>query len=221
MKINEELTPATMACIDPRAARGKVFKPDADWRAKWLRLDETVHAEVADLAMVAECFAKRAAFNDGGGPRLLVLGGVCGTGKTHVARALVRYFNSVAVTNWQRGRWAAHSVPSAAFVEWPELAEAEPSHNSSSWQEAATADLLVLDDVGAEADRFKSGLPVANLARMLNARERRWTCITANFPPSTWAERFDKRVADRLHRGAILQEIKHAPSYWQEFARAA
>jgi len=221
MKTIEQLTTAMLAPTDSRAARGKVFKPDANWRAKWLRLDETVHAEVAELARIAENFAKRAASNDPTGPRLLVLGGGCGTGNTHVARAIVRYFNAVAVTVWERGRWPSHVVPSAAFVEWPEIAEAEPGGNSNLWASAVATDLLVLDDVGAESDRFKSGLPVANLARILNSRERRWTCITTNFPPDFWAERYDKRVADRLHRRATLHEIKEAPSYWQSLARAA
>ena len=90
--------PATLARIDvtdPRTAPGKSFKPSADWRAKWLRLDEAAHPEVARLALAAEQFAKRLANNDRSGPRLLVLCGRNGVGKTHVARAIHRYFNAV------------------------------------------------------------------------------------------------------------------------------
>ena len=197
--------PATLARIDvtdPRTAPGKSFKPSADWRAKWLRLDEAAHPEVARLALAAEQFAKRLANNDRSGPRLLVLGGRNGVGKTHVARAIHRYFNAVALDCVTRGNWRCESVPHSVFSEWAELAECEPGRSAPAWDTATGADVLVLDDVGADVDRFKSGLPVANLARMLNARERRWTVVTMNHPPSAWVDRFDKRVADRLHRHA-------------------
>lgn len=210
--------PGTLARIDrpdPRTAPGKPFKPSADWRAKWLKLDESAHAEVASLALQAEQFAKRLAFNDRNGPRLLVLGGKNGVGKTHVARAVHRYFNAVALDCMARGNWRCDSVPHSMFCEWAELAECEPGKSVSAWDDATAADLLVLDDVGADVDRFKSGLPVANLARMLNARERRWTIVTLNHPPGAWVDRFDKRVSDRLHRHAAIVELKEAESYWQ------
>lgn len=210
--IPETLSPIKLR--DPRTEPGKSFKPSADWRAKWLRLNEAAHPEVARLALAAEQFAKRLANNDRPGPRLLVLGGRNGTGKTHVARALHRYFNAVAVDVIAKGYWRCDEVPHSAFCEWAELAECEPGRSVPAWDAATRADLLVLDDVGADVDRYKSGLPVANLARMLNARERRWTIVTLNHPPGAWADRFDKRVADRLHRHAQIIEVKEAPSFW-------
>lgn len=217
MHISEAI-PATITRIerpDPRAATGKTFKPSAKWRAKWLKLDESAHAEVASLSLSVEQFSKRLAFNDRSGPRLLVMGGKNGVGKTHVARAVHHYFNAVAFDCRMKGRWSGNEIPHSMFCEWTELAECEPGKLSPAWDSAMAADLLVLDDVGADVDRYKSGLPVANLSRMLNGRERRWTIATMNHPPSAWAERFDKRVADRLHRHAAIIEIKEAGSYWQ------
>lgn len=217
MHISEAI-PATISRIErpgPREDTGKAFKPSADWRVKWLKLDESAHAEVASLALLAEQYAKRVASNDRTGPRLLVLGGKNGTGKTHVARAIHHYFNAVAIDCRFKGYWRGAEIPHSMFCEWTELAECEPGKPSSAWDAATGADLLVLDDVGADVDRYKSGLPVANLSRMLNARERRWTIATMNHPPSAWADRFDKRVADRLHRHAAIIEIKESGSYWQ------
>lgn len=210
--------PATLAPInrpDPRTASGRPYKPRPKWRAKWLRLNEAAHPEVESLALAAEQFAMRLFENDRSGPRLLVLGGRNGTGKTHVARALHRYFSALALEAMTRGHWPCHEVPHSAFCEWAELAECEPGKSVPAWDSAIAADLLVLDDVGADVDRFKSGLPVANLARMLNARERRWTIITLNHPPGAWVDRFDKRVSDRLHRHAAIIEVKEAASFWQ------
>ncbi len=213
------IIPATLSPTslrDPRTNAGKPFKPSAEWRAKWLKLDESAHVEVAALALLAEQFAKRLAFNDRTGPKLLVLGGKNGVGKTHAARAVHYYFNAVAIDCRMRGNWRGRDVPCSVFCEWAELAEAEPGKSLPAWESAVAADLLVLDDVGADVDRFKSGLPVANLSRLLNARERHWMIVTMNHPPSAWAERFDKRVADRLHRHATIFEIKEAGSYWQQ-----
>jgi len=210
-----------MAPTDPRTAAGKTFPPSARWRAKWLGLDESAHPEVATLALAAEQFAMRAIRNDPAGPRLLVLGGRPGTGKTHVAKAISRFFNALAVTAWSKGWWTSHEVPAAVLVEWMAIAESDPHKPGGLWDEAIGANLLVVDDMGAEVDRYKSGLPVANLARLLNARERRWNVITTNYPPESWEDHYDKRVADRLRRRAVLVEIKEAPSYWQSLARAA
>lgn len=212
------LIPATLSPTklrDPRTETGKSFKPSAEWRAKWFRLFEDAHPEVARMALVAEQFAKRLAFNDKLGPKLLVLGGKNGIGKSHLAKAIVRYFRSCAIMLSVDGNWRSGEVPDGEFVEWAKIAESNPFDDIAEWRRAEGAALLVLDDVGADVDRFKTGLPTSNLARMLNARERRWTIITMNHPPATWAERFDKRVADRLHRHSQIVEAKEALSFFQ------
>jgi len=199
---------------DPRTATGKAFKENPAWRSKWIGLDESLHPEVIKLSVEVEQFCKRVGVNDRSGPRLLVLGGKNGTGKTHAAKQAAKYLNAVAITCMTHGGWGCERTPHAIFCEWLDLAECEPGRASPAWDAMIDADLAVVDDVGADVDRFKSGLPVANLARMLNARERKWTILTTNHPPETWAERFDKRVADRLHRNSLIVELKQAESYW-------
>lgn len=190
------------------------FKESPEWRSKWLGLDESSHPEVRAMSLAVEQFCKRARMNDRNGPRLLVLGGKNGTGKSHAARKAFHYFNAVAISTLDHGGWGRSMIPHAEFCEWTDIAESEPGRESTQWNAMIEASLAVIDDVGADVDRFKSGLPVANLARLLNARERKWTIITTNNPPETWAERFDKRVADRLRRNSLVVELKQAESYW-------
>ena len=94
------------------------FKPNPAWRSKWIGLDETIHPEVMALSLAVEQYCKRARLNDRNGPRLLVLGGKNGTGKSHAAKKACRYFNAVALTALNDGGWGAERAPHAMFCEW-------------------------------------------------------------------------------------------------------
>lgn len=202
---------AMTAIASPTEMAPKPIQLSAEWRAKWLKLNERDGA-TKELAAAAETFAKRFYLNQRG-DRLMVICGLNGNGKTHTARAMYLYARAVSVTAWAAGKWA--TPPSCRFLEWPLLAETEVEKESPlTWEDHTTANFLVLDDVGAETDKFKSGVPTRNLAIMLNARAmaNRWTVITTNIPPGNWIEKWDKRVDDRLHRNAVHVEIK-SPSY--------
>jgi DNA replication protein DnaC len=80
-------------------------------------------------------------------------------------------------------------------------------------EESMTADLLFLDDVGAESDKFKTGETVDAICQLLSRREGRWTVISLNYGPDKWVSRFDPRVSDRLWRQTELLDLTGAPSW--------
>lgn len=146
------------------------------------------------------------------GPTLLVLAGGTGCGKTAAARRAVAWARAIGVEALSRG-WA--SVPSASLVAWSDLASPECVRGdlfADRLRELRDESLLVLDDVGSEIDRFRTGAPIERLRRVLDERRGRHTIVTTNFGPSEWGTAWDVRVADRLCRDAEIV-LLDAPPY--------
>jgi DNA replication protein DnaC len=107
------------------------------------------------------------------------------------------------------------SIPSVAFYEWRDIGMTERMDERSflTWLETADAEsLLVLDDIGTETDRFKSGDATCRLCDLLNRRENKFTVLTTNIPPADWLAHWDARVSDRLLRNSAVVLIR-APSF--------
>ena len=79
---------------------------------------------------------------------------------------------------------------------------------SSILQDTISADVLFLDDIGAETEKYKTGESVDALCQVLSRREDKWTMITTNIDPMNWSQRFDVRVADRLNRHSAIIAMK-------------
>lgn len=159
-----------------------------------------------------EQYAKQVAKNNRTKPTLLVIASSePGNGKTHSAQAVVTYFENVAIDCHMRGWWPQHrdAVPTGLFIQWPELFKL---HNKPVWDEILAADLLALDDIGAEVDQFRSGAPTEALRQALEKREGMFTIVTTNILPKQWASRWDARVEDRLLRRAD-RIVLTTPSY--------
>lgn len=75
--------------------------------------------------------------------------------------------------------------------------------------------LVALDDIGAESDRFRSGLSLDRLTQVLTRRcdARIYTLITTNIMPIDWEGKFGARVADRLLRGSTVCDLSNVPSF--------
>lgn len=151
--------------------------------------------------------------------KTLVLCGTNGTGKTHLLRGAWRYLRAVRVSAWEKGYWPM--PPSVRFALWDRYANLDRSKEEEElcWRELEEEDILLLDDVGAEADRFRSGLALANLATLLSARAGKWTGITTNYLPETWCGtdaqpgRFGRRAGDRLYREARIVALRQTGSW--------
>jgi DNA replication protein DnaC len=176
------------------------------WNDKWLRLD-CYHPSLNALAVSVERFCSRWVYNHR--PMLLlVLAGDSGTGKTHSAKAIHRFATAASMSAYDLGHWR-NGPPDVSYCAWAEFIDAE----SSMWErQLIETSMAILDDVGSESDRYRSGASVDRLCRILSARDGKSTVITTNLGVEEWAAR-DKRVADRLLRGSDYVKIEGVQSW--------
>jgi DNA replication protein DnaC len=158
--------------------------------------------------------------------RCIVISGPFGCGKTECIRAAARYTRDVRMAVWPEP-WP-HPLQFLA-VNWPDfIREQVEQDNHEQMEDLTQSDVVFLDDVGAEEDRFKSGTPARILGDVLGKMERKFVFITTNINPDGWADRWDGRVEDRLLRSGSkavnlwLPELK-AESYavWRLKQQAA
>lgn len=138
--------------------------------------------------------------------RLLVVAGQTGHGKTHAMRGVSRF-----------ARAAAEPTATILWADWPDLARRIVENDEPMWSvlyDSIEADLLLLDDVGAESDKYKTGEAADGLCQLLSRRENKWTMITTNIDPMAWAKKFDVRVTDRLNRNSEIIRMTAEGSYW-------
>lgn len=178
------------------------------WQRKFLELEVT-HHDVQATATVAESFCGRW-FRNHTKDSLLVLFGNYGCGKTHIAQGIFDFCLRAAFKALESGHWG-DTVPSCYYLPWPEAAAAMSEKQFGLVEDAFKADLLVLDDVGAENDPWK--ICADKLCQILSRRERRFTVITTNLAPEHWREKFDGRINDRLMRNSVICDMSRVPSY--------
>lgn len=142
---------------------------------------------------------------------LLVLSGDSGTGKTMMAKNI--YHWAVGNNEAMYKHWLKY--PSYKWIDWVNWwRKYQSGHGFYDFDDMCEEDILFLDDIGAESDRYKSGESTALLCQLLGKRERLFTVVTTNIPRQHWAEKFDKRVADRLKRnGAEYLDFWGLKSY--------
>jgi len=177
------------------------------WQQRRLALAVT-HPKVQEMADAAEELCRRWLVND---PQLLVLVGNTGTGKTHTAKAVAKFARASSVVAFESKAWGERKVPSVHYLSWPEAAGRFNEKNLGDMEDAISADLLVLDDVGAENDPFK--ICADKFCQILSRREFKFTVLTTNIAPSAWAEQFDGRITDRLMRNSKIVNLTGVPSY--------
>jgi len=108
---------------------------------------------------------------------------------------------------WRGGK----ALPSVGFYRWPEIVDAFKENCYDVVEDLIAADLLILDDIGAEHDPSRNG--ASKLCQVLSRREYRFTLVTTNIRPDAWGSVFDARVADRLLRNSEVLTLFGLPSY--------
>lgn len=136
-----------------------------------------------------------------------ILAGEFGTGKTHLAMAILNKINEVGFHKKKDVR--------VLFVETYEMMEriySSYSDDDSPYRKDRVvsmlieADLLVLDDVGAEVGSMTKASAANNetvkvLTSVLRGREYKPTIITSNLDPEGMKRTYDGRFYSRLNRG--------------------
>ena len=136
-------------------------------------------------------------------PHMISLLGCSGCGKTHLAR------NAKAALLF-------HGVP-CAMRTWAQiLTDMRAGDAAFIIHSLCRTRVLILDDVGAEnlGSQWAHDFSTCSLGEVLDGRTGRWTMITSNFLTGQFAERYDARIASRIHRdNAVIIQMPDAADY--------
>jgi DNA replication protein DnaC len=140
--------------------------------------------------------------NDRSSPRLVLIGDA-GCGKTTLAEGAARVAMAHGVEAWDlSGAWK--HPPTSTFHRWSEVLDSR----GDVLEDVCSADLAVVDDIGAEVDEFRGGKLTEKLAGLLERRRDKFSVFTTNIPRAQWEHRWDKRVSSRLHHRAVIIAMK-------------
>ncbi len=194
-----------------------------EWLDRWLKIQVT-HPQLKHLedSVYDFCMGYGRTPARGHGKRLLIYG-ENGSAKSHTAKAISRWADFVAPrlpTVADEGYTpysvdvgiASSRTPKREFRNWASLIKTIKSEQEwTAVRELCHAELLILDDIGAEHDPTKFG--VGELYEVLESRERDWMVITTNIMPGNWKDRFERRIASRFLRNFTIVPLDKVPDY--------
>lgn len=195
--------------------------PDSEWRRQVLALDETYHPKVRQLAVNMEWWIRACIRNNRDNGYWFVVAGPEGVGKTHCARRAHQYILERQIDAYHRGWLTDSSLHSPALLRWDLVADGDDADFRYTMDnEVAPARAVIIDDVGAETDRYRSAVPMARLKAVLDMADdcNKWLLVTTNIARPDWPERFGIRVAGRLGSEGAKQRTRYltlfgVPSY--------
>ena len=207
-----QAAPTPPHCSPPSTPKKRKKPLKTEWQRKWLDL-EVVRPQVQTAADAVQKWAAKFSKNDKE-IRLLVIVGDYGVGKTEIAERLKTWARAVRTTIWGMG-WPA--PPRVEFVEFGKVAFLE-TDEFKNWldghnQPGAETDLMFVEDIGAEVDKFSKGEPTERLRQILNDMKNRFVVVTTNVPVAEWEKRWDGRIMDRLFRNSKIIQMTGVPSY--------
>lgn len=171
-------------------------------RTEWQRRRFNLNSAAPGVqAMVDACerWCRSVAKNSREG-RAIVLSGPFGCGKTHALDSSTRYVRDIRMAVWPEP-WP--KPLQFMSVNWAYvIREIADNDNREYGDDLLASDVIFLDDIGSEEDRFKSGAATRILGDFLGQmhKDRKFIFITTNIAPWGWKERWDGRVEDRLLR---------------------
>ena len=146
----------------------------------------------------------------GDDPRFLSFLGSSGTGKTHLARRISRFFNANA-SLYIDPQTGAYLSRSGGFIGWRRIVDYLRDGDYGIMDAVCNDWFVALDDIGAER---ASDFSVSKLDQIIDARLGKWTVITCNFTREQIAEHMDVRIASRLGRGKnVIVDNINVPDY--------
>lgn len=203
----------TLACLPtrPEVPTQPQLPPDAvrqkpcstPWQRKWLDL-ECNSPVLQEAATEVERWATRV-YDAVTTLSLVAIYGETGTGKTRMINGAAAWARFMAVVMWERGGWGRRKRPKAPEVvslAWPVVTDSIRAKRTELVDDCQRADVLFLDDIGAEDDPFQQATD--KLCQILSRRENKHTMLTTNVMPEHWEKRFDARVDDRLLRNSVV-----------------
>lgn len=180
-----------------------------DWQRRNLGLEVT-HPQVQVAADACSRLAGKIARNDALLP-LVVLCGNPGCGKTELLNRMAAWAraNSFALCEqiWKYKRRPL----SIQRISWPETCDGFKEGQFGVVSDLMAADFALIDDIGAEHDPSRIG--VDKLCQIFSRRETKWTLVTTNIAPSSWHQKFDARIEDRLLRRSTIVDMFGVPSF--------
>lgn len=185
-------------------------RDDMDFRRFFIRLDETTHPKVAAIARWTEAWIKAAATNDAAAKsKWMVLSGSPGCGKTHAIKAAYRFLRDHNGMLWPR---YYRSPVNVVCYTWSRIVGLGPLSWNDIEEEVRAAKIVLVDDIGSEVDRYKSGEPAERLRSFLELAAPKWLAMTTNVLRKDFAHTFDARVQSRLER-AVCLDLVGVPDY--------
>ena len=110
----------------------------------------------------------------------------------------------------EAGGWEI-SIPSVLYVNWPEVVDGFKEGLYGVVQDCFESSLLIIDDIGAEHDPSKNAAD--KVCQILSKREHKFNVITTNVHQTSWSNKFDMRIADRLLRNSVVVDLSDIESH--------
>lgn len=219
-EILETLVPAHLSrTIQPPPSTNWNDKRENDknaWLDKWLPMNRHC-PQLQILADEVHTTAGRIFYkHKRGDGKILLIYGSNGSGKTHAAKCLYRWFNHVRmsigpVPSIDEEGTENLLIPDATMVNWVETVANFKKGEWNIIDRLINDYLVILDDIGAEHD--PSGIASEKLYLILSKREFKHTIITTNIPPSKFPDRFEQRIASRLFRNTIDVDLSDVQDF--------
>lgn len=141
-----------------------------------------------------------------------IFSGKAGTGKSHLAMAILKAVNE---NSKPYKKCLFVSIGEVVSLVQDSFRNKESEFTQQSMTDLLVeADLLVLDDIGAEIGSMDSEKTVSDfvakiIKKVLDGRDEKATIITTNLTSDQLREKYDDRIFSRMNKG-VLGEEKHS-----------